>query len=153
MYAGSFHDSLTCTVIIFGGWRRRNETWSIPPVVCLLRQKESDAMAGEWNGHINLFHQFRFPLTASLCLCMLQNPKVRDALKQEFPSYDVVEFLGTGPILEQLKTFATASLIVAPHGAGLSNMVVSPLHTPVLEIGPLGCSPCYVHLAMKVNRE
>lgn len=77
--------------------------------------------------------------------------KVRDALKQEFPNYDVEEFLGTGSILAQLQTFATASLIVAPHGAGLSNMVVSPLHTPVLEIGPLGCSACYVHLAMKVT--
>lgn len=78
---------------------------------------------------------------------------MRDALKQEFFSYDVVEFWGTGPILAQLKTFATASLIVAPHGAGLSNMVVSPLHTPVLEIGPLGCSACYVHLAMKVTSD
>lgn len=76
--------------------------------------------------------------------------KVRDALKEEFPSYDVVEFFGTGPIISQLQLFATASLIVAPHGAGLSNMVVSPLHTPVLEIGPPDCTACYVHLAVKV---
>lgn len=77
-------------------------------------------------------------------------PKVRDALKQEFPSYDVKQFLGTGPIMSQLKLFATASLIVGPHGAGLSNIVVSPLHTPVLEIGPADCTTCYVHLAVKV---
>lgn len=62
-----------------------------------------------------------------------------------------MEFLGQGPILEQLQHFATASLIVAPHGAGLANMVVSPLHTPVLEIGPPGCSICYLHLAIKVK--
>lgn len=77
-------------------------------------------------------------------------PKVRDALKQEFPNFDVVEFSGTGPIISQLQLFATASLIVAPHGAGLSNMVVSPLHTPVLEIGAVTCPSCYMHLALKV---
>lgn len=59
--------------------------------------------------------------------------------------------MGTGPIASQLKLFATASLIVAPHGAGLSNMMVSPLHTPVLEIGPPECSSCYLHLAVKVS--
>ena len=84
-------------------------------------------------------------------LCRCSANKVRNALKQEFPSYDVVEFRGTGPIVDQLKTFATASLIVAPHGAGLANMVASPLHTPVLEIGPLQCSSCYIHLSIKVT--
>lgn len=63
----------------------------------------------------------------------------------------MVEFEGQGPILQQLQKFATASLIVAPHGAGLSNIMVSPLHTPVLEIGPSGCSICYMHLAVKVS--
>ncbi|CAM9126955.1 unnamed protein product [Ectocarpus sp. 4 AP-2014] len=79
------------------------------------------------------------------------NNKVREALRQNFPSYDIVEFFGTGPILSQLQTFATASLIVAPHGAGLSNMVVSPLHTPILEIGPPECSACYLNLAVKLQ--
>ncbi|CAN0214375.1 unnamed protein product, partial [Ectocarpus fasciculatus] len=79
------------------------------------------------------------------------NNQVREALRQNFPSYDIVEFLGTGPILSQLQTFATASLIVAPHGAGLSNMIVSPLHTPILEIGPPECSACYLHLAVKLQ--
>ncbi|CAM9968750.1 unnamed protein product, partial [Pylaiella littoralis] len=82
----------------------------------------------------------------------LQNSnQVRDALKQEFPAYDVVEFLGTGPIVRQLHLFATASLIVAPHGAGLSNMIVSPLHTPVLEIGSLDCPTCFMELALKLH--
>ncbi|CAM9948611.1 unnamed protein product [Scytosiphon promiscuus] len=76
---------------------------------------------------------------------------VLKALKENFPSYDVVEFLGTGPVASQLKLFATASLIVAPHGAGLSNMMVSPLHTPVLEIGPPECSSCYIHLTLKLQ--
>ncbi|CAM9450994.1 unnamed protein product, partial [Ectocarpus sp. 4 AP-2014] len=76
--------------------------------------------------------------------------QVREALKAEFPTFDIVEFWGIGPIMSQLKLFAAASLIVAPHGAGLSNMVVSSLHTPVLEIGPPICAACYMHLAVKV---
>lgn len=42
-------------------------------------------------------------------------------------------------------------MIVGPHGAGLSNMVVSPLHTMILEIGPIDCPACYVTLAIKVG--
>lgn len=78
-------------------------------------------------------------------------PQVREALKQNFSAFDVVEFLGNDPIRSQLETFATASVVVAPHGAGLSNMVVSPLHTPVLEIAPISCPPCFLNLAVKVN--
>lgn len=79
--------------------------------------------------------------------------KVHEALKQDFPDHDIVEFRGNGTIIRQLQLFATASIIVAPHGAGLSNMVVSPLHTPVLEIGSPDCSACYLHLALKVISE
>lgn len=77
--------------------------------------------------------------------------QVRDALQQEFPSYDVVEFFGVGSIVSQLRLFAAASLVVAPHGAGLSNIMVSPRHTPVLEIAPPACTACYIHLALKVK--
>lgn len=78
-------------------------------------------------------------------------PQVREALKHNFPAFDVVEFLGTGPIRSQLETFATASVVVAPHGAGLSNIIVSRLHTPILEIGPITCPPCFLNLAVKVR--
>lgn len=46
--------------------------------------------------------------------------------------------------------FATSSIVVAPHGAGLSNTIVSPLHTPILEIAPLACPLCYMNLSLKV---
>ncbi|CAN0515667.1 unnamed protein product, partial [Ectocarpus sp. 12 AP-2014] len=75
--------------------------------------------------------------------------QVRDALIENFPDHDVVEFFGTDPIREQLELFATASVIVAPHGAGLANIVVSPLHTMILEIGPIECPTCYVNMAIK----
>lgn len=63
--------------------------------------------------------------------------QVREALELSFSDFDVVEFVGDGLTLSQLQMFATASVIVAPHGAGLANTVVSPLHTPVLEIAPI----------------
>lgn len=63
----------------------------------------------------------------------------------------MVEFFGHGSVAEQLRVFATASIIVAPHTAALSSMIVSPLHTPVLEIGPPACPSGYMQLAIKVN--
>lgn len=77
--------------------------------------------------------------------------QVKEALEINFPTHDVVEFLGDGPLRSQLETFATASLVVAPHGAGLANIIVSALHTPVLEIGSIQCPPCFLRLALKVG--
>lgn len=75
---------------------------------------------------------------------------MKAALQEAFPEYDVVEFTGFGNTVDQLDTFATASMVVGAHGAGLSNLLVSPQHTPVLELGPVDCQPCYVELIIKV---
>lgn len=77
--------------------------------------------------------------------------QVKSALQSNFPDYDVVEFLGTDTVRQQLETFARAAMIIAPHGAGLANILVSPLHTPVLEIAPINCPPCFLRLALKVR--
>lgn len=77
--------------------------------------------------------------------------QVKLALQSNFPDYDVVEFFGTDPVRQQLETFATAAIVVAPHGAGLSNILVAPLHTPVLEVAPISCPPCFLRLALKVR--
>ncbi|CAN0350209.1 unnamed protein product [Ectocarpus sp. 6 AP-2014] len=42
-------------------------------------------------------------------------------------------------------------MIIAPHGAGLANIMVAPLHTPVLEIAPISCPPCFLRLALKLH--
>ncbi|CAM9358222.1 unnamed protein product, partial [Ectocarpus sp. 6 AP-2014] len=96
-----------------------------PPTLVLVRQKE-----GGLRNH---------------------DQQIRKALQTKFPKYDVVESFSDGPALQQLHTFAVASLIVAPHTAGLSAMIVSPLNTPVLEIGPPTCSSGYMHLAVKLQ--
>ncbi|CBN75965.1 conserved unknown protein [Ectocarpus siliculosus] len=82
---------------------------------------------------------------------LMNNEEVKEALERNFPSFDVVEFFGTGSVRDQLETFATAAMIIAPHGAGLANMMVAPLHTPVLEIGTLACPPCFLRLALKLH--
>ncbi|CAN0371292.1 unnamed protein product, partial [Pylaiella littoralis] len=79
------------------------------------------------------------------------NDAVKLALQSNFPDYDVIEFFGTDPVRQQLETFATAAMIVAPHGAGLINILAAPLHTPVLEIAPIHCPPCFLRLALKLH--
>lgn len=59
--------------------------------------------------------------------------------------------MGQGSMTSQLELFSKAAMIIAPHGAGLTNIMVSPLHTPVLEIGPPACPSCYLHLTLKVR--
>ncbi|CAM9841386.1 unnamed protein product [Ectocarpus sp. 4 AP-2014] len=82
---------------------------------------------------------------------LTNNDEVKEALQINFPSFSVVEFFGNGSVRDQFKTFATAAMIIAPHGAGLANMIVAPLHTPVLEIGALACPPCFLRLALKLH--
>lgn len=82
-------------------------------------------------------------------LCVV--PQVKAALVEAFPSYDVIEFFGNTTSFEQLDLFARVSMVVAPHGAGLVNMMVSPLLTPILEIGPAACPICYVAQAIKAS--
>jgi len=52
-------------------------------------------------------------------------------------------FLEDYSLTEQIELFATANCIIAPHGAGLTNLVFCPKHTKVLEI----YSPNYVSVS------
>lgn len=53
-------------------------------------------------------------------------------------------FLERLPILEQFSLFSTASQIIAPHGAGLANLVFAPEGARVLELFPSGSlNACY----------
>jgi len=48
--------------------------------------------------------------------------------------------LGTRPPAEQVRLFASASIIVGVHGAGLSNMLFTPSGALVIELGARACS-------------
>ncbi|CAM9726147.1 unnamed protein product, partial [Hapterophycus canaliculatus] len=43
---------------------------------------------------------------------LVNNDQVREALEAQFPTHDVVQSFSHGPVLEQLRVFATAAVIV-----------------------------------------
>jgi hypothetical protein len=55
-------------------------------------------------------------------------------------------------VAEQIRTFATANLIVAPHGAALANIIFAPPESALVELFPAGCLlPDYWRLASSVG--
>ena len=64
---------------------------------------------------------------------VLNEPAVEAALAE----YGIESFAMTGmPFLEQVALFSRAKVVVAVHGAGLTNLVFSPPGTPMLEFFP-----------------
>ena len=54
--------------------------------------------------------------------------------------------------VEQLKAIRSADIIVSPHGAGLSNLIVAKTNTKVIEIMTQGwANSCYGHLASSLG--
>jgi hypothetical protein len=77
---------------------------------------------------------------------------MRSAPVQEaFPKRNVVRYMGDVPLKQQMEAFSDAGLIVAPHGAGLVNLIFAPNHAKVIEIynNPrTACNYCYFALAL-----
>ncbi len=65
----------------------------------------------------------------------------------------IAKHLGDGPLLDQLLTFSNASVVVGAHGAGLSNLLVLPPRSLVLELMPMmpQVNLCYMDLAVKLG--
>jgi len=51
------------------------------------------------------------------------------------------------PLEATISLFGRAKLIVAAHGAGLSNMIFAPKGTPIIEISPADFNACFWHLS------
>jgi hypothetical protein len=76
----------------------------------------------------------------------LANPEEIEPLLQSF-GFETV-FLEEMSLTQQAALFAGAAAVVAPHGAGLSNLVFCPPETPVIELfSPHYLVPCYWNLA------
>lgn len=58
---------------------------------------------------------------------------------------------GSEPILDQLQMFSDAFLVIAPHGAGLSNVLAMQEKTSVIEILPAHMNACYALLAFNLG--
>jgi len=73
--------------------------------------------------------------------------ELRDTLKRHFPDKKWFVF-DSLPFDAAVKLFARANLIVAAHGAGLSNMIFAPKGTPIIEISPADSfNACFWHLS------
>ena len=75
------------------------------------------------------------------------------ALKTAFRSCQVVVHTGRESIIEQMRLFRASSVVIAPHGAGLTNIVVCRKRTLLLEFmlpGP-AVNICYMSMAFKLG--
>lgn len=57
------------------------------------------------------------------------------ALEQEFPTHQVRVFDASGPLSTHIDQFRKARVVIAPHGAGLANVVFCSPGTTVIELG------------------
>jgi hypothetical protein len=79
---------------------------------------------------------------------IVNEPELLDVLAP----YDFVPVdPGQLSVVEQIRAFATAELIVAPHGAGLANIIFASPGSTLVELFPAGCLlPDYWRLASSV---
>jgi hypothetical protein len=78
---------------------------------------------------------------------IINHDETLDMLKRLFPEMEWRVFVSE-TIPDTVELFRRAKLIVAPHGAGLTNMLFSAKGTPIIEFMPVD-SPniCYWHMA------
>jgi len=80
---------------------------------------------------------------------ILNETDVVDSLyKFGFETYTLEDL----PFRDQVNLFASAEVVIAPHGAGLSNLVFSSSQVKVLEIfSPKYVNPCYYNLCNAIG--
>lgn len=69
---------------------------------------------------------------------ILNHDEMVKKLKSRFRKYDkqIVIFDGKISVLDQIKLFARAKIVIAPHGAGLTNLIYCPSDVTVIEFLP-----------------
>ena len=67
-------------------------------------------------------------------------------LRTKYPTIEWIEYENLN-VLETIKLFNKAKIIIGPHGAGLTNMLFSKKGTKIIEIMPYSDpNECYHHL-------
>ena len=70
---------------------------------------------------------------------------VLNVIKKKFNSFEWIVF-NDQPLEEMISIFSRAKIIIAPHGAGLTNMIFAPKNIPIVEIIPIDDpNMCYWH--------
>ena len=73
------------------------------------------------------------------------------AIKNTQEFIQLKEHSGDLPLVEQLAMFASASVVIGPHGAGLSNMVAMKPDGVVVELQVVPANHCYLFLAFNLG--
>ena len=83
----------------------------------------------------------------------LNHNELLDALRRVFPDRKVVDFSpDPRPVEEQVRLWSGAAFVLAPHGAGLTNLLFLPPHAYILELRAQGRKGAVYHgLGATVN--
>jgi hypothetical protein len=66
--------------------------------------------------------------------CLRNHNEVVAGLREAFPTMDIIEFTSSHSLMETVQVFARARVVVAPHGAALTNILFLPRCASVVEI-------------------
>jgi len=84
---------------------------------------------------------------------IVNHDELLELLKTKRPDLEWLVF-ESQPFMEAVDLFSRAQMIVAPHGAGLTNMLFAPPNTRVIELMPTkNPNLCYYHLAALLRFE
>jgi capsular polysaccharide biosynthesis protein len=84
---------------------------------------------------------------------VLNNNEIINYLKKQHSNIEWIIFESLS-MLETIKLFNKASYIIAPHGAGLTNMLFCKEHTTIIEFMPFSDpNECYNHLSQMLNHK
>ena len=84
---------------------------------------------------------------------VLNNDEIINHLKKNYSNIEWIIFESLS-MLETIKLFNVASFVIAPHGAGLTNMLFCRDSTRIIEFMPFSDpNECYNHLAQMLNHK
>jgi capsular polysaccharide biosynthesis protein len=67
--------------------------------------------------------------------CIMNTGDIVNKIRESFPGRTVVHLTaGRMSVKQQMETFAKADFLIAPHGAGLTNIIFLPDHAKVIEV-------------------
>lgn len=83
---------------------------------------------------------------------LINSALLERAILDRYGASRVTIFNGTQTLVESMRIFSTATLMVGPHGAGFSNMIFAPAGAVVLEVMPDRYQQwCFRHLAERIG--
>lgn len=115
--------------LVVPSFRRQGE-WIAPSALHWLRQRILNGLPFQENNQFSLSENIYISRAKASGRRVINEDEVMEFLRPlGFVSYSLEEM----SFVEQVRLFSTAKRIVAPHGAGLTNIIFSPKDTTVIE--------------------